>query len=241
MNKIKIFFTIKGGVGKTTGVTNLALGLKNKGYSVLLIDLNAQGNATDKFLGNIEIKETITNYFLNDIKELSIYTTNKGVDVVPSDLELSLIGAKTSLMHTKLKAGINKIIDKYDYILIDCNTCVTDLTYNALVACDEVVIPVILEEQAEKAIKLTISEIEEVNEAYEKNIQYKLLFNMFSRTKIERQRIEKLKNEHECYEQIIRTQNKYIKETSYNDELVIETKSGVSEDYNNFVNEVEAL
>ncbi len=239
MNKIKIFFNIKGGVGKTTSVTNLALGLVRNNKKVLLIDLDYQGNTTDTYLKENEINNTITNYFLNEIKELPIYRTTLGVDIVPSDLELSMVGSKTNILHTKLKNGIKQIYESYDYILIDCNPYVTDLTYNALVSCDEVVIPIKIDNKALKGLTVTLKEIKAVNEAFEKQIQYKLLFTMFNRTKVENIQMESLKSEHPYYEQVIRTQNKFVVESSFKRNLVLDTNSGISNDYSNLVNEVK--
>lgn len=154
MGKVISLVNQKGGVGKTTTSINLASALGHLGKKVLLIDLDPQSNSTtglgiNKNDINKSIYEVITHEV--SIEEAIIKTKFKNLSVVPSVILLS--GAEIELIQTaskeenfvigdQLKLQIDKIRDRYDYILIDCPPALGVLTTNALAASDSVLIPV---------------------------------------------------------------------------------------------------
>lgn len=153
MSKVIICANQKGGVAKTTSVVNIGIGLAKLGKKVLVIDNDPQGSLTEA-LGysqpdKIEITlSTIFGWIVNeeefDLDE-GILHHEEGVDLMPANIELS--GVETSLVNvfsseTTLRTYINMIRDRYDYILVDCSPNLGQLTINALVAADEVIIPV---------------------------------------------------------------------------------------------------
>ena len=153
MNK-KIISVInqKGGVGKTTTVINLAAGLSMKGKKILVIDLDPQGNATTGLgLSNTENSELTIYSVLNGNKKISevIQSTNfKNLNLVTSNVDLSGLEVETagdSRRAFKLKDELSSILNdsgaSYDYILIDCPPSLSLLTIMALVASDELVVP----------------------------------------------------------------------------------------------------
>ncbi len=142
----------KGGVGKTTTVINLAAGLTMKGKKVLVIDLDPQGNATTGLgLSNTENSELTIYSVLNGNKKISdvIQSTNfENLNLVTSNVDLSGLEVETagdSRRAFKLKDELALILndsgDSYDYILIDCPPSLSLLTIMALVASDELVVP----------------------------------------------------------------------------------------------------
>lgn len=153
MCKVLICANQKGGVAKSTSVVNLGIGLARKGKRVLLIDNDPQGSLTEA-LGYPEpdkLETTLANvmeWVLNEEDfDLSagILHHEEGIDLMPANIELS--GVETSLVgimssETTLKEYVEMISDDYDYIMVDCSPNLGQLTLNALVAADEIIIPV---------------------------------------------------------------------------------------------------
>ena len=154
MTKILTIANHKGGVGKTTSAINIGAGLHSLGKSVLLVDLDPQANLSQS-LGLIKKERTIYGairgeYLLEPVNILPpvaihfAYVYRKGLDVVPSTLDLS--GAEIELSGEAgreyiLRELIEPLRGAYDYILIDSPPSLGLLTINALTASDEVLIP----------------------------------------------------------------------------------------------------
>ena len=142
----------KGGVGKSTVVANLGIGLAMQGKSVLLIDADPQGSLSAS-LGYHEPDEipvtiaTIMTHVINeedyDLTE-GILHNPEGVDLLPANIELAGLEITLSNAMSRemiLKEYIEQIRGRYDYILIDCMPSLGVMTINALVAADRVLIP----------------------------------------------------------------------------------------------------
>ena len=153
MCKIIAIANQKGGVGKTTTTVNLGVGLARKGYKVLLIDADAQGNLTDALGWHTpdELHDTLASIMQSLIDHNTVEPNRvilhhaEGVDLVPANialsaLEVSLVNALSR--ETILKRYIDMVKDSYDFILIDCMPSLGMITINALVAGDSVLIPV---------------------------------------------------------------------------------------------------
>ncbi len=140
----------KGGVGKTTTAINLGTALAALGRSVLLIDIDPQGNASTG-LGILPSERSFTSYdllFRSRPDELKSYTTSvPGLEIVPAtsdlssaDVEMVQDPRRIHKMRDKLHSRIPNMV-KRDFILIDCPPSLNLLTINALVAADSVLVP----------------------------------------------------------------------------------------------------
>ncbi len=143
----------KGGVGKTVTCVNLGIGLAREGKRVLMIDADPQGSLTIS-LGYPEpdkMENTLSTVLMNVINdeefdpEEGLLHHAEGVDILPGNIELS--GMEISLIgvisrETILKAYVERVRAKYDYIIIDCMPSLGILTVNALACADSVLIPV---------------------------------------------------------------------------------------------------
>ncbi|OON95532.1 MAG: sporulation initiation inhibitor Soj [Candidatus Epulonipiscioides saccharophilum] len=145
MKKIISIVNQKGGVGKTTTVMNLAAGLANYG-KVLVVDMDPQGNSSSGLgINKSEIKYTLYDVLTDAVSiEDAIEKANEPIDVIASDYNLA--GLDTEFFDLKnkelvLKMKMKKILNNYDYCLIDCSPGVNILNLNALNASDFILIP----------------------------------------------------------------------------------------------------
>jgi chromosome partitioning protein len=138
----------KGGVGKTTTTVNLGAALAERGYRVLVIDLDPQGNATTglgierRNFENSMYDVIMREHPLEDVVES---TSVKNLFVAPATLDLS--GVDIELVsafsrEARLKRAIEPILDDFDFIMIDCPPSLGLITINALTAAKEVLVPI---------------------------------------------------------------------------------------------------
>ena len=149
MTKVIAVTNQKGGVGKTTTAINLAAALAIDGRSVLLVDCDAQGNATSgvgqkgKRAPGGTIYEALTTTGA-DIHDFILPTTIDRLSIIPATRDLS--GAEIELISVegrerKLKDLLAQLHGEFDFIIIDSPPSLGLLTLNALVAADRVLIP----------------------------------------------------------------------------------------------------
>jgi chromosome partitioning protein len=149
MGRIYTVANQKGGVGKTTTAVNLGAFLASFGQRILLVDLDPQANASS-CLGLDKRSVTNSSYDViigetPAIKNI-LYNPKLKISLLPSSPALA--GAEIELVpviarETRLKAALQPVIDRYDYILIDCPPSLGLLTLNGVVAAkDGVIIPV---------------------------------------------------------------------------------------------------
>jgi chromosome partitioning protein len=161
----------KGGVGKTTSTINLGAALAEYGRRVLLVDFDPQG-ALSVGLGvqPHQLDTTIYNLIMErnvGIDDVIRPTTVEGMDLLPSNIDLSAaevqlvteVGREQTLGRT-----INPVLDRYDYVLVDCQPSLGLLTVNALACADGVLIPLECEFFSLRGVALLMDTIEKVQD-----------------------------------------------------------------------------
>ncbi|WP_028400760.1 ParA family protein [Ectobacillus panaciterrae] len=201
MGKIISIANQKGGVGKTTTSVNLGAGLACLGEKVLLVDIDAQGNATTGVgIEKSELDKCVYNVLVEDedIREIIKSTAVKNLYVLPATIQLA--GAEIELVPTisrevRLKRALQPIQDEYDYIIIDCPPSLGLLTINALTASDSVIIPVQCEYYALEGLSQLLNTVRLVQKHLNKNlaIQGVLLTMLDARTNLGLQVIDEVK------------------------------------------------
>ena len=150
MGKIYMIGAMKGGVGKSVSVFNLAYSLKKRGMKVLAVDFDPQSNLTTCF-GAEDVDVAIGDLMMNmleeeDLPEREEYIWERnGVDFIPASIGLSAVEAKLRQeMGTEkmLSSVLEPLRGDYDYILIDTCPSLGALTINAMAAADEVIVAV---------------------------------------------------------------------------------------------------
>jgi len=162
----------KGGVAKTTTTVSIAAGLSRKGKKVLVLDLDPQGNLGlslksqcvkdmyDFLLNGSDIRECVTHLGEN----LDIVTSKENL----TKAEFILVGEQNR--ETVLRQKIKDIKD-YDYIIFDCSPSLGLLNQNALLACDEAIIPTSTDILGYTALKKIILAIDSINNVFEHNLR----------------------------------------------------------------------
>lgn len=167
----------KGGVGKTTTTVNLGASLAYNGKKVLLIDMDAQGNATSGLgVKKGEVDRDIYDVLINEepLKDVVLPSSRDNLSIVPATIQLA--GAEvelTSLMarETRLKSAVETVKDDYDYILIDCPPSLGHLTINAFTASDSVLIPVQCEYYALEGLSQLLNTVRLVQKHFNKELK----------------------------------------------------------------------
>lgn len=186
MSRIVVVANQKGGVGKTTTAINLAASVASRGYRVLLVDFDPQGNASsgvgyprdrvelsiyDALVGEVSMSDVI-----RPTEITTLFLAPATTDLVGAEIEL--IGADSR--ERFLTNALAPVVDRFDYIVIDCPPSLGILTLNALVAADSVVVPMQAEYFALEGLSALTSTIEKVRAAYNPRLVIDgVLFTMY--------------------------------------------------------------
>jgi len=239
----------KGGVGKTTTSVNLSACLAYMGKKVLLIDIDPQGNATSGVgIEKGDVEECIYNILVEDVnpEEVIRPTDVEGLDIIPSTIQLA--GAEIELVPTisrevRLSRALEKVRDKYDYIIIDCPPSLGLLTLNALTASNSVMIPVQCEYYALEGLSQLLSTVRLVQKHLNHDLMIEgvLLTMLDARTNLGIQVIDEVKKyfQDKVYQTIIPRNVRLSEAPSYGKPIIIyDPKSRGAEVYLELAKEV---
>ena len=248
MRKIISVANQKGGVGKTTTTVNLSTILAKRGKNILLIDADPQGNATsglgvtkevelsfyDVLIGETEIEETLQDTIIKNLK------------ICPSNI--SLAGAEVQLVpmmsrEQRLKTKLDKVKDKYDYILIDCPPSLGLITLNAFTASDSVLIPIQCEYFALEGLGQLLNTVNLVKKHLNKNLDIEgALLTMYdARTNLSNQVVKEVKKyfENKVYKTVIPRNVRLSEAPSYGMPITVyDPKSKGAKAYEKFAKEL---
>lgn len=172
MGKIISVVNQKGGVGKTTSAVNLVAALGQSNKKILLVDADPQGNTTSGYgVNKKNIKASSYDLLVGTatIDQAIIKTQYKGVDIIPSDMNLA--GAEIELIsienrEQQFKKTLNLVRNNYDYIFLDCPPSLGLITLNALTASDTVLVPIQCEYFALEGLSQLMATVRQVKRLY---------------------------------------------------------------------------
>lgn len=179
----------KGGVGKTTTVVNLAACMAEKGVKVLLIDMDAQGNATTGCgIRKKDLQKSSYDLLTDEnvkLSDLVIKTPYHNLWIVPAtmdlagaELELAEAQGRAKRLENALKTAETENL--FDFILIDCPPSLGLITINALTAADTVLIPIQCEFFALEGLSQLTNTVKQVKKVYNPQLDIEgVLITMF--------------------------------------------------------------
>lgn len=186
--RIIVIANQKGGCGKTTTAVNLASALSHKGRKVLLIDLDPQSHAGISFGIDVEGLETSIYHIMKEppgqgtgIDDILI-RVKENLFLAPSTVLLCAIEQELSGLpgrEYRLSEKIRALREHFDYVLIDCPPSIGLLTFNALTASDEVIIPIEPSIYSIQGVKRLLDEIELVERNRNRPLPYSVLETMY--------------------------------------------------------------
>ncbi len=186
MSRIIAITNQKGGVGKTTTCVNLAASLAATRRSVLLVDLDPQGNATmGSGVDKRQLELSGYNLLLDDtpLEQIIVDAEEAGYHLLPANSDLT--AAEVQLIQVedreaRLRLRLTAVAANYDYVLIDCPPSLNMLTLNALTAADAVFIPIQCEYYALEGLSALLETVEQIRDAVNPGLEIEgLLRTMF--------------------------------------------------------------
>jgi len=208
MPRIYALANQKGGVGKTTTAVNLGAYLAAAGQRVLLVDVDPQANATSSLgVARDSIAHSVYHVLLNGIpaEQATLLTSQVRLDLLPATRELA--GAEVELValmarEHRLRQALAPMVERYDYVLIDCPPSLGLLTVNALTAVqDGVIVPVQCEYLALEGLGHLLKTIYMVRDNLNPRLTIAgVVLTMFdSRTNLSRQVVEEVRRYFPAY------------------------------------------
>lgn len=202
MGRIIAIANQKGGVGKTTTAINLSASLASLRKKVLAIDMDPQGNMSSGLgVDKNEVEKTVYDLIIGNIgiEECIYEEVIENLDVLPSNIDLSAAEIELIGVDNKeyiLRDEVNKVKEKYDFIIIDCPPALSMLTINAMTTSDSVLVPIQCEYYALEGLSQLIHTIELVQERLNPELEIEgVVFTMYdARTNLSLQVVENVKD-----------------------------------------------
>src|SRR5512133_1023356 len=205
--RVQLFLNFKGGTGKTSLSSSYAYRLAERGYRVLMIDLDSQGHAT-KCLGQEggACERTLHDVLIRKvpIDEVTIPTAMPGLSLVPANLAMSTIDLALMPLagrEFRLRNALQGYTGKYDFVVMDAPPSFGLLNLNALMAADDLVIPVLADFLSYDGLRLLFETVQ----GLETDLSHQLenifiVVNAFNQTfRIAREALDALKTHYGDY------------------------------------------
>ena len=168
----RVIFNQKGGVGKSSIAVNLAALSAQRGLSTLLLDLDAQGNATQYLLGEARPETSIAGFFAQflsfrlseeSLDEFVLHTPYENLSLVAASPELTELQSRLEAKHkiNKLRDGLDAL-GQFDAVYIDTPPAFNFYTLSALIAADTCLIPFDCDNFARQALYQLLENVAEV-------------------------------------------------------------------------------
>lgn len=213
----------KGGCGKTTTAVSLALCLQDMSNRALLVDMDPQGSSTQSLHPETDSLEHTVYDLLMDSDQLPVSNVTvkvaKNLDLLPASVVLSTVEQRLAGRdgrEQKLRRVIDRVSSDYDFVIIDSPPNIGLLTFNALLAAKEIIIPVDPSLFSLQGVGRVIDALEIVRNVSGHTADFRVLATMYdSRTRISREILSTLKRRFgdSCFRTVIRS-NVTLKEAT---------------------------
>jgi chromosome partitioning protein len=241
----------KGGVGKTTTAVNVATWLALEGATVLLVDLDPQSNATTGLgIDNRRTKLSTYNVLVEQtpVEEAIVPTIVERLSVLPSTIDLA--GAEVELVpamsrELRLRRALVPILERFDYVVIDCPPSLGLLTVNALAAAGEVVVPIQCEYYALEGLGQLLRNINLIKQHLNPGLKFSgIVLTMFDpRTRLAEEVVREVRGHFEglVYETVVPRSVRLSEAPSFGQPIAVyDPRSKGSEAYREVAREMAA-
>ena len=220
----QLFLNFKGGTGKTSLSTSYAYRLAERGYSVLLLDLDSQGHAT-KCLGKEGASFTRTLHEVlirkTPLQDVVIPTAMPGLSLVPSNLAMSTIDLALMPLagrEFRLRNAMEAVQGRYDFVVMDAPPSFGLLNLNALMAAQDLVVPVLADFLSYDGLRLLFETVQGMEDDLSHQLEnIFIVVNAYNQTfRIAREALDALKTHYADYllDSVVRQCTKFAQASS---------------------------
>jgi chromosome partitioning protein len=222
--RVQLFLNFKGGTGKTSLSSSYAYRLAERGYRVLMIDLDSQGHAT-KCLGKEggSFERTLHDVLIRKvpIDDVTVPTGMPGLSLVPANLAMSTIDLALMPLagrEFRLRNALQGYARKYDFVVLDAPPSFGLLNLNALMAANDLVIPVLADFLSYDGLRLLFETIQGLEEDLSHQLEHIfIVVNAFNQTfRIAREALDALRTHYADYllDTVVRQCTKFAQASS---------------------------